>query len=188
MLMRVVAVEEIGLHLQDTIETEGAAFKNLIKLDSASLGFMDERGRIHRADSTLYRQQLFPAHEIGLVEDNNVGEGDLLLRLGGAVELTDEMLGVDHGHDRVELGVPAHVFVDEEGLRHRRRIGETGRLNDDAVELPLSLHQSFDDPDQIAAHGAADAAVVHFEDFLLGVDDQVVVDATPNSLTMTAYR
>jgi hypothetical protein len=34
-----------------------------------------------------------------------------------------------------------------------------------------------DDADEIAANGAADAAVVHLEDFLVGADDEVVVDA-----------
>jgi hypothetical protein len=70
-----------------------------------------------------------------------------------------------------------HVLVGEKGLRHRAGIGETGRLDQDAVELVLALHQSFDDADQVATHGAADAAVVHLEHFLVGVHHEVVVDA-----------
>src|SRR6202012_538004 len=35
----------------------------------------------------------------------------------------------------------------------------------------------FHDADEIAAHGAADAAIVHLEHFLIGADDEVVVDA-----------
>ena len=70
-----------------------------------------------------------------------------------------------------------HVLVDEEGLRDRRGIGEAGRLDDDRVELALAAHQAFEDADQVAAHGAADAAVVHLEHFLVGADDEVVVDA-----------
>ncbi len=70
-----------------------------------------------------------------------------------------------------------HVLVDEEGLRHRRRIGEAGGLHDDGVELALALHQAVDDAHQVAAHGAADAAVVHLEHFFVGADDEVVVDA-----------
>ena len=46
-----------------------------------------------------------------------------------------------------------------------------------AVELALALHQAFDDADEIAAHGAADAAIVHFEDFFVGADDEIIVDA-----------
>ena len=70
-----------------------------------------------------------------------------------------------------------HVLVDEEGLRHRRRIGKTRGLDDDGVELALALHQPVEDAHEIAAHGAADAAIVHLEHFLVGADDEVVVDA-----------
>ena len=69
------------------------------------------------------------------------------------------------------------VLVHEEGLRHRRRVGEPGRLDDDGVELALAPHQPVDDAHQVAAHGAADAAVVHLEHFFVGVDDELVVDA-----------
>ena len=69
------------------------------------------------------------------------------------------------------------ILVDEEGLRDRGGIGEAGGLDDDGVELALALHQPLDDADEIAAHRAADAAIVHLEDFLVGADDEVVVDA-----------
>ncbi len=37
--------------------------------------------------------------------------------------------------------------------------------------------QVAEDADEVAAHGAADAAVVHLEDFFLGADDQLLIDA-----------
>ena len=43
--------------------------------------------------------------------------------------------------------------------------------------MPRRFKQAFDDPDEIAAHGAADAAIVHFEHFLVGANDEIVVDA-----------
>ena len=46
-----------------------------------------------------------------------------------------------------------------------------------ASNLPLRFIRPVDDADQVAAHGAADAAVVHLEHFLVGADDEVVVDA-----------
>ena len=46
-----------------------------------------------------------------------------------------------------------------------------------ASNLAAPAHQSLDDADQIAAHGAADAAVVHLEYFLVGADDEIIVDA-----------
>ena len=96
---------------------------------------------------------------------------------GASLSRSLQPLGVGDGHHRVELGLRADVLVDEEGLRHRRRIGEAGGLDDDGVELALAPHQPVDDADQVAAHGAADAAVVHLEHFLVGADDQLVVDA-----------
>ena len=87
------------------------------------------------------------------------------------------MLGIHDGDDRIQAGLRLDVVIDEEGLRHRGGIGQAGGLDDDAVELVAPLHQPADDADQVAAHGAADAAVVHLEHFLVAVHDEVVVDA-----------
>ena len=129
------------------------------------------------ADARLDLAQLGRRDEIGLVEDDDVGEGDLVLRLRRVAQAGGEPFGVGDRHDRVEPRRVAHVLVDEEGLRHRRGVGEARRLDDDRVELALALHQPLDDADEVAAHGAADAAVVHFEHFLVGPDDEFVVDA-----------
>ena len=112
-----------------------------------------------------------------LLSDDHVGEGDLVLGLGRVAQPRREPLGVGDRHHRVEPRRSPHVIVDEEGLRDRRRIGEACGLDDDRVEPALALHQPLDDTDQVAAHGAADAAVVHLEHFLVGADDEVVVDA-----------
>ena len=121
--------------------------------------------------------QLVRRNEIGLVDQDHVGEGDLVLGLRRVLQPLAEPFGVGDGHHRVEPGLPPDILVDEEGLRHRRRIGEPGRLDDDRVELALAAHQPVEDANQVAPHGAADAAVVHFEHFLVGADDEVVVDA-----------
>ena len=99
------------------------------------------------------------------------------LASGASRSRAAEPLGVGHRYDRVQPRRLLHVLVDEEGLRDRRGIGEARRLDDDRVEAPLALHQALDDADQVAAHGAADAAVVHLEHFLVGADDEFVVDA-----------
>jgi len=41
----------------------------------------------------------------------------------------------------------------------------------------MAPHQAIEDAHQIAAHRAADAAIVHLEDFFVGADDQIIVDA-----------
>ena len=38
--------------------------------------------------------------------------------------------------------------------------------------LALSLHQVAEDADEIAAHRAADAAIVHLEHFPLGIENE----------------
>ena len=115
--------------------------------------------------------------QIGLVEQDDVGEGDLVLGLGRILEPLLQPLGVGDRHHRVQFGLGADLLVHEEGLRHRRGVGEAGGLDDDGVELALASHEPVDDAHQVAAHGAADAAVVHLEHFLVGVDHQLVVDA-----------
>ena len=132
---------------------------------------------IDAADAGLDLAQLALAHEIGLVDQDDVGEGDLVLRLRRILKAILEPFGVGNGHHRVELGLAPDVLVDEERLRYRRGVGEPRGLDDDGVELALAPHQALDDADQVAAHGAADAAVVHLEHFLVGADNQLVVDA-----------
>ena len=46
-----------------------------------------------------------------------------------------------------------------------------------ASNFPFALHQTIENAHEIAAYGAADAAIVHLEDFFVGADDQIVVDA-----------
>ena len=115
--------------------------------------------------------------QVQLVQHDYVGEGDLLAGLGAVLQPGQQVLGVSHRDDGVQAGLGAHALVHEEGLRHGAGIGQAGGLDDDAVEPAAALHQPADDADQVAAHGAADAAVVHLEHFLVGVHHQVVVHA-----------
>ena len=115
--------------------------------------------------------------EIGLVQHDDVGKGDLVLGFRRILQTIAQPFGVGDRHHGIEPGVLLHVLVDEEGLRHRRRIGEPRGLDDDGVELALALHQAVHDAHEVAAHGAADAAIVHLEHFFVGADDQIIVDA-----------
>ena len=121
--------------------------------------------------------QFLRRHQIGLVQHDDVGEGNLVGGLVAIGQAGRQMLGVDHCDDRIQPGFGLDVVVDEERLRHRGGIGEAGGLDDDAVELVAPLHQAADDADQVAAHGATDAAVVHLEHFLIAVHDEVVINA-----------
>ncbi len=115
--------------------------------------------------------------EVGLVEHDDVGERDLVLGFRRVLQPVAQPFRIGNRHDRVEPRVLLHVLVDEEGLRHRGRIGKPGGFDDDGVEFAPALHQAVEDAHEIAAHGAAYAAVVHLEHFFVRADDQVVVDA-----------
>ena len=71
--------------------------------------------------------------EVGLVEEEDVGAGDLfhglvdeggVLIVGGA-DLGEAVLGVDDGDDAVEVEVAAELFVHPEDGGHRGGIGQT---------------------------------------------------------------
>ncbi|MCY1550091.1 hypothetical protein D9M68_863100 [compost metagenome] len=98
------------------------------------------------------------------------------------VQLRHRMLGVDQRDDRIQQVGLADLFIDEEGLSHGRGVGQPGGLDDHAVEARAAVlatrRQLAEDAHQIAAHGAADAAVVHLDDLLaLFLHQQFVVDA-----------
>ena len=177
MVVVIVADEEVRFDVEDAVEIKGSTLEHIGERDVAFLRAMKGRVRINGPNARLNLPQFRRADEIGLIEDNDVGEGDLVLRLGRVAQALGEPFGVGDRNHGVEPRSLFHVLVDEEGLRHRRRIGEARRLDDDRVEPPLALHQPLDDADEVAAHGAADAAVVHFEHLFVSADDELVVDA-----------
>ena len=102
------------------------------------------------------------------------------------VEVLLNVLGVNQRDDAVEAEVLLDLVVDEEGLRDWCRIGHAGRLDDDTVELErargLALGELLEDDDQVLADGAADAAVHHLDNLLVGLHlgvlcEERVVDA-----------
>src|SRR5215831_8759191 len=177
-VMMVAAVaEKFRLDLQDAVEIEGVAPEHLRQRDLATLGLVQLRIRVDAANARLHLAEFVGRGQVGLVEQDDVGERDLVLRLGRVFQTLGEPSGVGDGDHRVELGFAADIVVHEERLRHRGRIREARGLENDGVELAFPAHQPVDDAHEVAAHGAADAAVVHLEDFFIGADDEVVVDA-----------
>ena len=122
-------------------------------------------------------REFFRRDEIGLVEHDDVGKGDLVFGLAAVLQAQRQVLGIDKGDDRIELGLGAHVLVHEEGLRHRSGSARPVVSTTIASKRPGRRIRPFDDADQVAAHRAADAAIVHLVDLFVGFDDQFVVDA-----------
>ena len=137
---------------------------------------MDLGDLVQAADVLLDLVQFLRGCEIGLVEQDQVGEGDLLARFGRLLELAGDVLGVDDGHHAVERELAPDALVGIEALRHRRRLRQPGGFDDHGVELGAVFRELEQAAHQIAPHRAADAAVVHLHDLLVGGDQQVVVD------------
>src|SRR5918992_5586162 len=87
------------------------------------------------------------------------------------------MFGVDNRDDAVQLIRALDALVDEKTLHHGRRVGEAGGFDHERVELIAMLQELKQAAQQIAAHSAADASVAQFDDFLIGGDQQMVIDA-----------
>ena len=132
---------------------------------------------VHGTDACPDLREGLRVDQIGLVQQDRVGESDLFLGLVRILDTLEEVPRIDDRHHRIERDPAFDVLVDEKGLHHGRGIGEAGGLDDDAVEPVLARHQGGNDANEIAAHGAADTSVVHFEHFLIGIDDEVVIDA-----------
>jgi hypothetical protein len=175
--VRFLGLEEGRLDVEDAVEVKRIAAEHFGDVDLGALGAVQPGIGVDGADARLDLVQLRRRHQVGLVDQDHVGESDLVLDLGRVLEPFLQPFGVGDRHHGVEFGLGADLLVHEEGLRHRRGVGEPGGLDDDGVELSFSSHEPVDDAHQVAAHGAADAAVVHLEHFLVGVDDELVVDA-----------
>src|SRR5499427_6461228 len=177
MVMVSAVAEEFRLDLHDAVEIESITPEHLRQRNPAALGLVQLGVGVDPADARLHFAERVGLDQIGLVEQDDVGERDLILCLRRVLEAVLQPLGIGDRDHRVELGLAADIVVHEERLRHRRGVREPGGLDDDGVELALPAHQPVDDAHEVAAHGAADAAVVHLEYFFVGADDEIVVDS-----------
>ena len=100
--------------------------------------------------------------KIGLAQHDAVGDRRLLDRLCMGVERCLAVDGIDHGHDAVEPVAQQQIGMRHQRVQHRRRIGEAGGFQQHAAERAAPVvevaQQRFQRVDQIAAHGAAQAA------------------------------
>mmetsp|Transcript_35372 Transcript_35372/g.80355 ORF Transcript_35372/g.80355 Transcript_35372/m.80355 type:complete len:489 (-) Transcript_35372:42-1508(-) len=177
-LVVVAVLQEGVVHGDDLVQGEAADAHDEVHVHFAVRGALDGHARVDGADAPLHLLQLLlRVHEVALVQEDAVGEGHLLdglvLHALGllVVEVLDDVLGVHEREDAVEAVVLLDVVVREEGLGHGRGVREARGLDHDAVQrlarLLGVLHELLEPRDEVAAHGAADAAVVHLHDVLL---------------------
>src|SRR5581483_3864099 len=158
----------VGVILRLTFEREALEIEDDRNVDVGILRLADARGAVDVANFIFQLGQILGRDQVHLVEQQEVGEGDLFFRLGGAVELLEDVLGIDDRHDAVQAEFAADAVVDEKRLRDRRGIGEAGGLDHERIVAAALLEQIEQRAQQIAAHGAANAAVAHLDDLLIG--------------------
>src|SRR6185369_15240164 len=176
-----VGLQEVGVDVELGVEVEALEVEDVLERHLAEVDLGLRRARIHVLDAVDQRRDRLVVDEVGLADEDLVGEADLAARFLAAVELLVAVLGVDQRQDRVEQVGLGDLVVHEERLRDRAGVGQAGRLDDDALEvelaLPLFLGQVGERRPEVLADRAADAAVVELDDLFLGVLDQdLVVD------------
>ena len=165
--------QEIRVQFQLFIQVETADVEHLGQRRAAEIDLGDGRAGIDALQAARQRGHVLFTDEVGFRQQQLVGKAHLPLGFLVFIELLHGMAGIDHRDDGVEHVVAAHFFVDKEGLRHGAGIGQARRFDDDAVERQqagVALARQFRQAhDQVAAHGAADAAVVHLDDVLVAI-------------------
>src|SRR5471032_633113 len=135
------------------------------------------RSRIDALYGRLYRSQTSRIDEVGLVEQYSVRLRQLLRSLTAVGQTCLQVQRVGHANHAIEPRALTNDIVDKECLNHRRRVRQSRHLDQDAVEAALALDQSRHHANQIAAHLAAYAAVIQFDDLVFSTHHQGSVDA-----------
>ena len=106
--MLLVGVQKVWVHLQSALEVESFDLQHAVDGDLRLLAALDGSELVDRADAALNAGEILLCHEIDLVQQDAVGECQLLLCLIlGAlrlllVEVLLDVLGVDERDDAIE--------------------------------------------------------------------------------------
>ena len=119
--------------------------------------------------------------EVGLRDDQGVGDRDLPRRLGEALERRRAGERVDQRHHPAEHEALVEHRVGAQGEEHRGGIGEPAGFDDDAAKPAdlariASLDEAAQGLRQILAHRAAQAPARQFQHLAFDEIDEVMVD------------
>ena len=137
--------------------------------------------RVHVLQTVHERIGLLRAHQIGFADENLVSKAHLTARFLAVIELLGGVFGIHQGQDGIEQKALGNLVVHEKSLRHGARIGQAGGFDHHALKVQQAFAlfggQQLQGRAQVFADGAADAAIAHLNDLLVGVAHQnVVVD------------
>src|SRR6516162_922009 len=96
MVMMTTVAEEFRLDLHDAIEIESITPEHLRQRNPAALGLVQLGVGIDAADARLHLAERVGLDQIGLVEQDDVGERDLVLRLRRVLEAVLQPLFVGY--------------------------------------------------------------------------------------------
>ena len=94
-------LEEMRVVFQRAFQVEGALIENPGEIDAGTGGLVDTGGRIDGAHDIFDAGDFLRRNEIGLVDDNDVGKGDLVFGLAAVLQAQRQMLGVNEGNDSI---------------------------------------------------------------------------------------
>ncbi|MCW0417758.1 hypothetical protein NB689_003512 [Xanthomonas sacchari] len=175
-------------------EVEVAGIQHQLERHIATAGLDDARIAIERAQHRAGAVEGGRIGQVGLADDDHIGELDLLHQqvdqpalvvvpglqaaVGqalGRAEVAQEADPVDHGEHGVQardVGQAAAIGVAHgEGRRHRHRLGNAGGFDQQVVVAP-ALGQALHLLAQVVAQGAADAAVAELDQGLFGATER----------------
>ena len=121
-------------------------------------------------------------NQINFGEEDSIGKSDLSLGRSLLIQCSRSVNRIHNRDDAVNHVELSDFFIHEESLSNGAGVCKTGRFDDDAVKVGFSflftLHQTDEVFSQVASNGAADAAVVHRNDFFIfALNEKIIVDA-----------
>ena len=140
------------------------------------------RRGIQSRDARLGVGDLCGIREVGLGEQDAIGHRHLPPRLRLPIELHRAVQRVHRGDDAVQPAGIARVRLGQQRMGHRGRVRQARRLDRDAAERRqlasvTALPQHIQRIGDVAAHGAADAAVLQQHGVLDRLLDQQMIQA-----------
>mmetsp|Transcript_15836 Transcript_15836/g.33853 ORF Transcript_15836/g.33853 Transcript_15836/m.33853 type:complete len:510 (-) Transcript_15836:225-1754(-) len=158
--------------LLEALERERVEAHQLVHRHARLLAFHQFGEGVDRIDRLLDDRQLLLGHQIRLVENDAVREGNLLHSFVDGVlrplvvEVREDVLAVDQAEHAVNAEVVHQGKVRGDGLDDGRRVCEAGRLKQHEVKILPAVLELPEGLDQIAAHSAARTTVVHGDQLL----------------------
>ena len=116
-------VGRAGAAAERAIDRVAPDVQQLIERQVAVAGAADARGAVDPAQPALHLGDLARRHHVGLVHDQHVGEGDLLVRAGLPLRVQRQQPPIDQHRQAVEPEAALDLLVHQERAHDRAGVG-----------------------------------------------------------------